>query len=256
MQAGNHLFDISWQEKMNGAECRVTNHNPETWTVKVGCRPYGTGAGGTLTWETIQVQPGQTRSVIIKNNKPADKIFTDPEIIPRAEIEKYADENGIVFTRYGTVDPFPTWYHLWREEHLDIRFYILNGTGTDWKETSVILRYPDGWYAKGRKPGYWENPEGLEKNMISMDLGALPVLKSTVAPFMVKGPQVYDHDYLTKGMSKHFPAEYAPDLVLPCSQVSSVINTSFEAVLRIKTEDGMQMDKKLIIPVRIVPVDE
>ena len=33
---------------------------------------------------------------------------------------------------------------LWLEENLDVRFYILNRTDSDWEETTVILKYPEG----------------------------------------------------------------------------------------------------------------
>ncbi len=254
MPVGNYLFDISWQEKITGAECKITNHNRDTWTINIGCRPYRTGTGGKLIWKIIKVLPGQTASVILKNDNSGDQIFTEDNIIPNTEIEKLADKDGIVFIRYGTVDPFPGWYHLWVEEMLDVRFYIVNGTNSDWEETTLILNYPEGWLAKGRKPGYWEKPEGLEMNQTSIDLGVLPVMKSMVAPFMVKGPHLYDHDFLTEGMSKHFPAEQGPALKLPTSEVSSILSTGIEAILRIKTKDGKQIEKKLNVPVNIVPI--
>ena len=253
MPVGNYLFDISWQEKITGAECKITNHNQDTWMVKVGCRPYGTGAGGQVEWKIIKVPPGQTASAILKNGNSADQIFTEDNIIPNTEIEKLADEDGIVFLRYGTVDPFPGWYHLWEEEILDIRFYIVNGTNSDWQETTLILTCPEGWLAKGRNPGYWEKPEGLEMTA-SVKLGELPVMKSAVAPFMVKGPHLYDHDYLTEGLSKHFPAEQGLALRLPSRDVNSVIETSIEAILHIRTKEGKQLKKRIIVPVNVEPI--
>lgn len=254
MPVGNYLFDIFWQEKKDGAECKITNHNPDTWTVNIGCRPFKTAAGGELTWKTVKVLPGQTASVIIKNNHSIEKIFTEENIVQHTEIQNLADEEGIVFIRYGNIDPFPDWYHLWEDESLDVRFYILNGTNSDWEEISVILKYPEGWMAKGRNPGYWENPEDLEMNTTTVRLGGLPVMKSIVAPFMVKGPHLYDHDYLTKGLSKHFPAEKGLALILPSRDVNSVMKTSFEATLMIQTEDGKHIEKKLVIPVIIEPI--
>jgi hypothetical protein len=180
----------------------------EPWTIKFGTRPYGTGAEGAVSWKSFVVMHGETSSVSSKNERPVEKSTIGNDIIAKAEIQHFADESGVVFIRYGTVDPFPEWYHLWKDESLDLRFYILNGTDSDWEETRITLRYPDGWQAKGRKPGYWENPEGLEQKMTSIDLGNLGSMKSTVAPFMMKGKHRYDHDYLTKGLSKHFPAEY------------------------------------------------
>ncbi len=254
MPLGNYLFDISWQEQFNGTECKVTNHNTDTWTIKVGCRPYQTGTGCKLIWETIQVLPGQTISVRIKNDSPVEKIFTEADIIPKKEIEKLSDGNGIVFIRYGTVDPFPGWYHLWEEEVLDVRFYIVNGTDSDWEETTLTLRYPQGWMAKGRNAGCWDKPENLEFNETSVKLGGLPVMKSMVAPFMVKGPHNYDHDYLTQGLSKHFPAEQGIEIKLPSVDVTSGMNISFEAILVIQTKEGKKIEKKLIVPVIITPV--
>lgn len=254
MTIGNHMFDVSWQEKKDGAECKITNHNRDTWIIHIGCRSYNTGTGGMPEWKTIKLPPGQTISTTLRNDNPVDRIFTDAKIIPQTEIEKLADDDGIVFMRYGTVDPFPGWYHLWSEENLDVRFYILNGTDSDWKDATLILKYPEGWMAKGRHPGYWDKPESLEKNSTTLRIGELQVMKSAVAPFIIKGPHTYDHDYLTKGLSKHHPAEQGLALRLPSAEVSAVINKSFEAILKVETKEGKYIEKKMIIPVIIEPI--
>jgi len=254
MSLGNAVFDVSWQEKTDGAEWKITNYNTETWQVNIGCRPYGTGADGKLTWKNAKILPGQTSTFIIKNDQAANRLNAEENIIHQKEIEQLADENGIVFIRYGTVDPFPDWYHLWDDKSLDVRFYILNGTQSDWAETSVKIYYPEGWVAKGRRPGYWEKPDNMEVKATSISLGKLPVMKSAVAPFKIKGPHVYDNDYLTKGLSNHFPAEQGQSLILPSRDVSSVMKTNFEAILRIKTKDGKLIEKKLNVPVIIEPI--
>ena len=254
MPLGNYLFDISWKEEKDGAKCEITNHNRETWTIHIGCRPYLTGTGEKLLWKKVKLLPEQTTSVLLKNDNTEDNILSQSYIIRHTEINKLADTNGIVFIRYGTVDPFPGWYHLWIEENLDLRFYILNGTGSDWKNTTLTLNYPEGWLARGRTPGFWEKPERLEMSSTTLPLGEIPVMKSTVAPFMVKGPHTYDQDYLTKGLSKHHPAEHGLPLRLTSQDVNSVTETSFEAILKIITEDGRYIEKKLIIPVIIEPI--
>lgn len=248
---GNQHFDIFLEEGSTGTNFKVTNQNPVAWTVRLGCRPSGAGIQGPIVWQTIKLQPGQTRSLIVQNSS-ADPPETD--IVTLAEIEQFADENGIMFMRYGPVDQFPKWYHLYEEEFLDVRFYLLNGTNTGWEHVSITLKYPEGWKAKHRKPGYWEEPDGLLETEAVFDMGSIAAMESAVAPFIVRGPHDYDLDYLTAGKSRHFPAECGPGISLPANDIELELKTSMEAILRINLPDGSKMEKTLIVPVTLIPV--
>jgi len=64
-RAGPSRFDIIWHEPEGTGEtvATVTNYTAEPWTVKVGFRQLGSGATGTLSWQTQIVEPGASVSL-------------------------------------------------------------------------------------------------------------------------------------------------------------------------------------------------
>jgi len=256
MQIGNHFFDIFWEETASKSSLEIMNHNADPWTVRFGCRPFGSGVTETMKWEQFTIGPGQKDSRSQQNSIGIVEFDGAENIIAKVELERLGNEDGIVFIRYGTIDPFPEWYHLWEEEALDIRFYLLNGTDHDWKEVRVSFEYPEGWFAQPREPGIWGKPDHLKANSAVIMLDDLPSGKNAVAPFILKGPFVFDHDYLTSGLSKHYPAEQWIALQLPTKEINAKRETHCKAVLNAVTDKGTKIVKELIIPVTMLPIEE
>ena len=256
MQIGNHCFDIAWLENEEGSSLEITNNNSESWTVNFGCRPFGTGITENLNWEKLIVEPGQTTLVELENSGMVEDYISEDNLIAKIEKDKLGDRDGIVFKRYGTIDPFPDWYHLWEEEALDLRFYIMNGTGNDWKKVSVTLEYPQGWMAQARKAGQWKKPDQMRSYSSTNMLGDLHAGEYAVAPFLFKGPYEIDHDFLTEGLSKHYPAEQWEGLRLPSKEINLQSKLQFKGILNAITEADVVISKELIVPLTIIPVIE
>jgi hypothetical protein len=206
-----------------------------------------------VTWKTAEAQAGAT--VVLEAVPPSSggRFSAGADVVRAAELSALG-EDGVVFRRYGPVDPFPDWYHLWSEEHLDVRFCVLNGTGRDWSEAKVSLFYPAGWSAKGRKPGHWPEADRLQLGEATVELGAISSMKSAVAPFQIKGPHRYDQDFLTAGKSKHYPSEAAPGIRLATRDAAEPQELDLEAVLMAKAVDGSTVERRLKVTVRIEPI--
>jgi hypothetical protein len=165
-------------------------------------------------------------------------------------------EGGIVFRRYGPLDPFPDWYELWPDTPLDLRFYVLNLSGADWQDARVHLTYPEGWQARGRAPRSWPRPTGLQPSEATVELGPLPSGAHETAAFQLRGPHTFDTDALTRGVSPHTPAEAGIGVRLPTSEVSVRRETAFEATLLATTSRGERVERRLRVPVEILPIGE
>ena len=180
LRAGESVFDLAWEETASGSRLQLKNENRTRWTVQAGFRPFGAGADSMVTWKTAEAQAGAT--VVLEAVPPSSggRFSAGADVVRAAELSALG-EDGVVFRRYGPVDPFPDWYHLWSEEHLDVRFCVLNGTGRDWSEAKVSLFYPAGWSAKGRKPGHWPEADRLQPGEATVELGAI---SSILRPFL------------------------------------------------------------------------
>jgi hypothetical protein len=253
MRLGNHTFDLKWEESGSGAKVVLKNRNPEDWKVRIASRPYQSGAQGPMAWQNAGLRAHETLTM---RTDPVDASgLSEPvELVRRTEASRLGEE-GIVFLRYGPVDPFPDWYHLWREEYLDVRFYVLNGTETDWEAAAVTLKYPSGWAGKAREPRYWPKADNLREGQARIELGAIPALGFAVAPFQIKGMYDFDLDYLTEGKSKHYPSEAGLEIRLPTRDVREPTRTVFQAVLTGKTRAGETIERRLEIPVTVLPVE-
>jgi hypothetical protein len=251
-RVGGQVFDIQWREAKEQALLTVRNRGPKEWTVRLGARPYGTGAEGTLVWDSLQVGPGEVEGIQVETAGGGDGA-PRPDVVAEAEAARLG-EDGVVLRRYGPVDPFPDWYELWPDTPLDLRFYVLNATDEDWKEARVRLTYPAGWRARGRAPRSWPKPTDLRPHEAMVELGPIPAGASRTAAFQLRGPNIYDTDVLTKGLSPHYPAEAGIGLRLPTAEVDARQETKLEAVLSAtKAPGGKRVVRRLAVPVEIIP---
>lgn len=252
LRLGNQTFDLNWTESPSGVRLELNNRNPDTWKVRLAARPFGSGASGPLAWETAEVKGNGT--TVLSLAPPAGPSDPGPGDLVKVTEAAMLGEDGVVFVRYGPVDPFPSWYHLWQDEYLDVRFYVLNGTGEDWAGATVTLTYPSGWRAKARPPRYWPKADQLQEHEADLELGAIPSLGFAVAPFQMKGPHEFDLDFLTEGKSRHSPSEAGLTLQLPVHGIETEAETEFQAVLTVRTAAGKSLQRRLAVPVRILPI--
>jgi hypothetical protein len=252
LRLGNHTFDLKWEESKTGSQVVLKNRNPVSWRVRVASRPYQSGAQGPIAWKTADLR--ENGSITLQMEPVDDSGLSEPvEPVRRTEAAKLG-EAGIVFLRYGPVDPFPDWYHLWTDEHLDIRLYVLNGTEAEWEEAAVTLRYPTGWVGKARAPKHWPKADDLQEGKAHIELGTMPAMGFAVAPFQIKGAYDFNLDYLTEGKSKHYPSEASLEIRLPTLDVKEPVRMVFEAVLTARTSAGDEIERRLEIPVVILPI--
>jgi hypothetical protein len=255
LRIGPQRFNLSWCEKPDRMEVKVENLGPERWTILIENRPYLAGVQTAVGSQRLELSRHERETARLESRQKDRPHTSAVDIVKRKEAELLA-EDGVVFIRYGTVDPFPDWYELWQEAVLDLRFYLLNASNEDWTEASVILDYPNGWLAKARRSGEWPKPANLLSRAASINLGNVPAWTSKVAPFQLKGPHDYENDHLTAGKSQHFPSEFGPKLRLPTRNVAKPEKTDFLAKLRATRAVGDEIVRELIVPVEILPVSD
>ena len=233
----------------------MTNFGRKDWRLKIGVRSFGAGAEGSMEWRELELPPGEEVSHLIANRDPLPTEFLYENIVTAVEAKRWASD-GVVFLRYGPVYQFPEGFDLWEQRYLDLRFYILNAASSEWSDLTVTLSYPEGWLGQDREPQYWLEPERLIPGKAIVRLGSLRPQQYRVAPFRLKGPHTYDTEYLTRNKSKHYPSEYGPGVRLPTRETGTRLEASFEAVLRGRKSDGSLIERRLFVPVEIIPIEE
>ncbi len=250
-RAGGQVFDIQWREEAGQARLEVTNRGPDTWTVRLGARPYGAGTEGSLSWTSASLEQGHRQTLRVETERLVESSRSS-DVVAEAEAARYA-ENGVVFRRYGPLDPFPDWYELWPDTPLDLRFYVLNATGDDWEDAVVRILSPPGWRARGRPARSWPPPVALQPEEATVAVGPVPAGASATAAFQLRGPHRYDTDLLTEGRSHHFPAEAGIAIRLPTAEVETEQTATLEATLQAGTARGRRVERRLVIPLTVQP---
>lgn len=284
-RAGRHSFDIIWQEQSPdqalpasetpqvdagtrpmwqpvafGERCtviQVTNHNPESWIVRVGLRTAGAGATGPLAWRMAQVAPGATLSLIHPTAEVAQPAGLPESALVARTVAAMGTE-GILFRRYG---PEQLWGH-WEvdarwDPHampLTLRFHVANATGIDWRMVRVSLLCPNGWLAQGRPPRLWPRPTELN-SAAAVDLGELRNQQQEVAPFWVMWPPDIDlvPSWHTNTVPFHANTQPGQGLTLVASGIDHPLHATFETTLSAITGTGTTIERHLTVPILIVP---
>jgi hypothetical protein len=257
--SGENRFDLRWTEGEQGT-LYVRNNNPSAWRLEIGYRLPGSGAVGPVAWQTRTLEPGE--EVLVASTAPdvrAEISGFDDRTLSRYEAEAFGDGEGIVFRRFG---PARLWGH-WEADKLwdgpamplAIRLLVLNGTEQEWSDVAVELTCPEGWRAQGRQPQHWTRAEHLHAGTVHLELGALPPLSKTVAPFWVKQPTeialLLGWD-IGPEVPFHATSQPSEGLKLYTAGETSTGQVSFHAELRARMADGQEVRRQLSIPVQIV----
>ena len=254
-RAGPHRFDVYWAEGEEGAVARIRNGNDEPWIARVGFRRPGAGAQGALAWQERRLAPGEEATLAYQAPAWPAGAGLDHATLARLEAAALGDDEGIVFK---SIAPELLWGHwdgrlAWdrRATPMAVRLVILNGTGSDWIDVAVELTCPEHWLAQGRLARHWTRPESLAAGRVRLELGALPAMSRTVAPFWVKGPEgvepVWSWDHPTRPF--HQPAEPEKGITVQ----GAAQETTFTAELYARSADGREVHRRLSIPLRVIP---
>ena len=259
-RSGPSQFDIHWQETALASQLRIRNQNDEPWTVKVGFRQPGSGATAQLTWQNRRVAPGEE---VLLEYQPTEtngmhEAMTDAAIL-RREAADFSPDQRVIFRRYG---PALLWGHwdarkLWNLDELpnSLRFVVANLTDDDWTDVKVYLTCPDGWSAQGRQPKHWPQPDQLRSGEIYLDLGAVPHLTRTVAPFWIQAPGGKGLvSQSAETVSSHYPSQPGEGLCLSSADVTHPVQASFRARLVAVNSREQPLECRLDVPVTIEPV--
>jgi hypothetical protein len=264
-RAGPTQFDIAWEETGVGSRLRVYNHNDTPWKVRTGFRQPGSGATARMAWQERVVSPGE--QVVFEyqptgeagSQNPALQAMTDAAILAR-DGEQFSADGRVIFRRYG---PALLWGHWDARRQWDLsempnalRFVVANLTDEDWTDVSVMLDCPEGWTAQGRQPKHWSLADNLRGGKVRLELGSVPAMSRTVAPFWLLAPGgrglVNQPD---DPVSSHYPSQPGEGLTVLSTEVSQPVSTSFTAVLEV-VKVGEKIERELIIPLTILPLKD
>ena len=263
-RSGGNSFDVHWSESPLFAVARVRNRNASAWTVQVGFRQPGAGAGGALSWQTCRLEPGVEAIFSLGLPSPSEAgVRTElSSMTTHAHTSPYLEAEGVLFRRYG---PALLWGHwqadkLWDMQAMPLamRFVILNGTSADWTKVVVELTCPQGWLAQGRQPRRWTRPDRITAGTVRLELGALPKGHRTVAPFWVQGP----HDsyqwmnWNAPDRPFHAPSQPGEGLTLYAAGIPEPVTAVFAAELHTVAADGREVRRSLAVPVVVIPYDQ
>ena len=252
---GPATFDVSWSETSDGASVRIVNRNSQPWKVRIGLRPFGTGAETQLDWHEFSVAGGESLARGLQRSPAPQTVVGAGQVIAKTEARELAVD-GVVFKRHGTVDPLPEGYQLWEDEHLDFRFFIRNASGVDWAETRVDLVCPSGWFVEPRPSGSWPMPGNWAESRAAAAIGSLAPLEASVAAFRVRGPHRYAVEELTRRKSWHYPTQAGTTVRLPSRDVRDVEECECRAELAATGPGGEAWTRRLSLPVRIEPIKQ
>jgi hypothetical protein len=257
-RAGPHRFDVAWAEDERGAMARVRNCNDAAWTAQVGFRRPGAGAAGELAWQTRALEPGEEAAFRQDFAGPVSRPSMDRAAVLAREAGAFGD-GGVLFKRFG---PALLWGH-WDPEQLwnlpamplTLRFVAGNATPRDWASVIVELICPEGWTAQARAPLRWTRPDAMAPGAARLELGPMPAMSRTAAPFWIAGPAAHalQPGWMDAARSFHAPSQPGDGLILEAAGVSERREVAFTAELRATAADGSAVVRRLRVPVVVAP---
>lgn len=258
-RSGGNQFDLAWDETSTGASLRITNHNTQPWDIRAGFRAPGSGASADLTWKNCTIEPGQSCS-LAGTGFPIISLEMTETQIQRVELAAFSQDPDVLFKRYGPAMLWGNWdtSKLWINAELPnaLRFIIANNTTEDWQNVQVKLTCPEGWSAMGRQPRHWPRPDDLQPGEIGLTLGTLANRSHTVAPFWVQAPggrgllSILDR----QPVSHHLPSHPGEVVQLADPDIYQTVHVEFTAELNATTLSGKTIQRKVLVPVDILPV--
>jgi hypothetical protein len=258
-RSGLNRFGVEWEETASGATLTVVNGNPSDWTIQAGFRQPGAGVLGGLEWQSRTLEPGETVAFRSSTAVPADEPGMDRATLGRLEAQALADAEGVIFRRFGPALLWGHWnpdsYWRWDVMPLALRFLLGNHTDHDWREASVTLEIPDGWRAQGRAARHWTPDDRLETGIIRLNLGEVPRGGRTVAPFWIRAPFDFDLKIRWDDPKRpfHAPSQPGDGLEVYARRIEQAHTATFVARLAATTADGHAIERRLEVPVKIIP---
>jgi hypothetical protein len=254
-RAGPHRFDVAWAEDEHGATARLRNGNDAAWTAQVGFRRPGAGAAGGLAWQTRRLEPGEEAVFRHDFTGPASRPSMGRAGVLAREAGAFGD-GGVLFRRFG---PALLWGHwdpdqLWNlaAMPLALRFVVGNATPHDWTGAAVELVCPEGWTAQARAPLHWIRPDAMAPGTVRLELGPLPAMSRTAAPFWIAGPAAHrlQPGWAEPGQSFHELSQPGDGLTVAGAARQEAV---FVAELRATAADGSAVARRLRVPVVMRP---
>ena len=263
-RSGSTQFDIAWEETSTHSYLRIRNDNDAPWKIQAGFRQPGCGATAQMAWQDRKVAPGEEvvieyRPTVEESTQRATReAMTDTSILARDAIQ-FSPDQRVIFRRYG---PALLWGHwdarkLWDLSEMPnaLRFVVANLTDEDWSDVKVYLDCPEGWKAQGRQPKHWPPPDQLRSGEICLELGAVPRMARTVAPFWIQAPGGKGLISQMDGrVSSHYPSQPGEGLCVSSAEVSQPVQATFTARLVAAVRGSKPVESTLRVPVTIEPV--
>jgi hypothetical protein len=258
-RAGQHRFDFAWHEFAEAGKitAEVTNHNTTPWSLNVGFHQPGSGATGSLTWQTHIIQPDET--VMLHHSTDVDdKVF--PESYDDAKIVALETgiegQYGVLIKRFGPAQLFGHWdlEKLWNPQAmpLTIRFLVENGTEFTCESVLVKLVCPMGWTAEGRQPLHWNQPK-YPRQEVELNLGQIPAYSRTVAPFWVFWPSDLELNLGQQTAPFHANTQPGSGLILYARNIDEPNEVTFNTSFSILVERQKTIQRELAVPIKVLP---
>jgi hypothetical protein len=259
-RAGPSQFSVEWHETQSGTFARIRNENKLPWKISVGFRPLNTGASHSLAWQSCTLAPGEASSLFQPSIpiQTADPGLTQARLI-QLEVQAFGDQDGVLFKRFG---PALLWGHWdpqfawdWSAMPLALRFVVENATQSEWKSLTIKLTCPEGWIAQGRRTRHWDQPEDMRPGTIALQLGSLAANSRTVAAYWIKAEQ----DFTLRirwddaRIPFHAPSQPGVGLTLRTADIPSQQVFNFQAEMIAQSKEGRTIQKKITVPVTILP---
>jgi len=253
----SYRFDLRWEEMPGGAELRVRNDGSAHWTVRFGVRPYGRGAQEALAWQRRTVRPGEEAAFRGEVSPNAGRDGLRLRDIVEAEAPRFADEEGVIFFRYGPAFFYDTRTWDTASSPLQLRFVVGNATGADWRDAKVTLSLPDGWTAASRRAGdanAFEEP-AYAAGVVGWEADAVPAASRIAAPFAAIRPNRYRFaDARERGEPFHLPSQPGNDMLLATEDIEREESHAATATLTATAADGRVIERRIDFTIRFVPL--
>lgn len=240
---GGYVFDISYQESEECSGIQIINHNKETFDVVFGCRTFGTGAQGEITESVGKAVPGEKLELQLKPKTGAEEGCYRVE---NTELEKLADENGILLQHFGFLQPSPE-----ENEHRNVflaRLVLGNGNHSKLENVKVIFEVPSCMRIEEKTVRIWKMSKSFLRDRCVVCREEVGSGERIVIPVWIELDDEYNAADVWFDHHPALPGEKGQKGKLWIASETKRLETEIVVTLQY-TMDGTDYEKKISLPV-------
>lgn len=239
---GGYVFDISYQESESCSGIQVVNYNKEAFEVVFGCRTYGTGAQGKITEIAGKAMPGEKLELQLQ---PKAGAVEGCYCVEDIELEKLADDDGILLKHFGFLQPCPE-----GNEHRNVflaRLVLGNRNASRLENVKVIFEVPSCMKIEEKTVRIWKMSKSFLRDRCVICREEVRSGERIVIPVWIELDDEYNASNVWFDHHPALPGKKGQKGKLWIASETKMLETEIGVTLQY-TMDGTDYEKKISLP--------